>query len=78
MGQKIATMFYVMIQLLFFAAGLTVLKKYQADDLQASLTVDRAATIVVVFYTLGSASRKIFDVWVSFCRGPHDGKGMDL
>lgn len=73
MGQKIATGLFVVIQLLFFAAGLTVLKKYQVD---APLTVDRMATIVVVFYTLGSASRKIFDVWVSFCRGPYDGKGV--
>lgn len=64
MFKKIATVVYVVIQLLFFAAGLAVLK-YQTD-LQASLTAERLATIIVVFYALGVSSRRIFDAVIPY------------
>lgn len=71
MLQKIATILFVVIQVLFIACALIVVSESEMPT-----GVVGAATFLVAYYVLGSASRKIFDVWVSFCRRPSDGKGM--
>lgn len=72
MLQKIATALFVMIQCFFAACALIVVSEIKIP----SFHVVGIATFLVAYYTLGAAARKIFDVWVSFCRGPYDGKGM--
>lgn len=74
MLQKVATVLFVVIQVLFIACALIVVT---AESFVAPTTLVGAATFMVAYYALGSATRKIFDVW-GFCRKPSDRKGMDL
>lgn len=72
MGQKIATVAFVMVQCIFIVCALVVIREVKIP----SFHVVGAATFLVAYYTLGAAAKKLFDVWVSFCRKPYDGKGM--
>lgn len=75
MGQKIATVLFVAIQCTFVICAIIVVSEIKIP----SFHVVGIATFMVAYYTLGSASRKIFDVWVSFCRRSSDGKrALDL
>lgn len=71
MMEKVATVLFVVFQCFFIACALIV----AVESCLATTTLVGAATVVVVFYTLGSASRKIFDVWLACCRRT-PGKGM--
>ena len=75
MGQKIATVLFVAIQCTFVICAIIVVSEIKIP----SFNVVGIAAFMVAYYTLGSASRKIFDVWVSFCRRSSDGKrALDL
>ena len=73
MGQKIATVLFVAIQCTFVICAIIVVSEIKIP----SPNVVSMATFMVAYYALGSAARKIFDVW-GFCRKPSDRKGMDL
>lgn len=72
MLQKVATALYIAIQCLFIACALIVVT---AESSVAPTTLVGAATFMVAYYALGSALRKIFDVWMTYCRRA-PGKGM--
>lgn len=75
MLQKIATVLFIAIQVLFIACALIV----AAESSAAPTTLVGAATFLVAYYTLGASARKLFDVYIASCRKPSDGKGvMDL
>ena len=60
MIKKIATFVYVVLQLVFFAAALALLK--DVTDAQASMTPVGACVLLVVFYTLSTFAVRVFDV----------------
>lgn len=70
MLQKIATILFVMIQCIFILCALVVIIWGIKIPSQST-----ACVFVVTCYALGSASRKIFDVWLACCRRT-PGKGM--
>lgn len=73
--QKVATVLFVVIQCIFIACALVVIREVKIP----SFHVVGIATFMVAYYALGSATRKVFDVWVSFCRRSSDGKrALDL
>lgn len=72
MLQKVATVLFVVIQCIFIACALVVIREVKIP----SFHVVGIATFMVAYYTLGASARKLFDVWVSFCRKPYYGKGM--
>jgi len=57
MGQKIATVLFVAIQCTFVICAIIVVSEIK---ILSSFHVVGIATFMVAYYTLGSASRKIF------------------
>ena len=74
MLQKIATIIFVVIQCAFVVCALVVVSESEVPT-----TLVGVSTFMVAYYTLGASARKLFDVWVSFCRRSSDGKrALDL
>lgn len=72
MGQKIATVLFVVIQCIFIVCALVVIREVKIP----SFHVVGIATFLVAYYTLGAAARKLFDVYISACRKSYGKKGM--
>lgn len=72
--KKVATVLFVVVQCAFIACALLVVSESETPT-----NVVGVATFLVAYYTLGASARKLFDVWVSFCRRSSDGKrALDL
>ena len=68
MGQKIATVLFVVIQLAFIACALVVVSAEMPTGVVGT------ATFLVAYYTLGASARKLFDVYISSCRKSYNKK----
>ena len=71
MGQKIATILFVMIQCIFIACALLVVSESEVPT-----TLGGVSTFMVAYYTLGASARKLFDVYIASCRKSYSKKGM--
>lgn len=73
MLQKVATVLFIAIQVLFIACALIV----AVESFPATTTLVGTATPAVAYYTLGASARKLFDVYIaSSCQKTPDRKGM--